>query len=82
MLREELAPGQELVPDDQKEVCAILCMRMMLEDYSDSRGIAFESVFEDFASSETYNRLFDFDTHLWAESPDYLALLFEEEKGH
>ena len=75
-----MSNGVEEVSIEQKEACAVLCMRMMLEDYSQRTGISFEKAFEEFASTDVYNQLFDFETHLWAESPDYLALLFTQGK--
>lgn len=32
-----------------------------------------------FAESNTYEMLFDFDTAVWKEGPDYLLDLYEEE---
>ena len=54
-------------------------MRTMLEDRSQRVGIPFEDAFLQFSESRTYALLFDFDTRLWAEGPDYLASLFEDE---
>lgn len=67
-----------IVTDAQKEACAVSVMRAMLEDYSAKRGIPFESALEQFAASRCYEMLFDFDTGLWAEGPDYLASMFED----
>lgn len=67
-----------IVTDAQKEACAVSVMRTMLEDYSAQRGIPFESALEQFAASRCYEMLFDFDTGLWAEGPDYLASVFAD----
>ena len=63
----------------QKEICAILVMRTMLEDYCKETGKHFDQELLNFARSKTYNALFDFDTRLWAEGPDYLRDLYEDE---
>ena len=34
-----------------------------------------------FSTSRTYSDLFDFDTQIWKEGPDYLRGLYEEEMG-
>ena len=67
------------VTAEQKEACAVSGMRAMLEDYSERHGMAFEAALERFASTRCYAELFDFETRLWAEGPDYLASLFEDE---
>jgi hypothetical protein len=64
----------------QKELCAVAVMRSMLEDYSVDMGIAFKEALFRFASSDTYNMLFDFSTGLWREGPDYLRNIFVKTK--
>ena len=58
--------------DAQREACAVMSMRSMLEDLANRSGTTVESRLEQFASSRTYTELFDFSTGLWAEGPDYL----------
>lgn len=65
--------------NDQKELCAITVMRMMLEDYSIKKGILFEEALCQFAASPTYMMLFDFSTGLWREGPDYLCDTFVQD---
>jgi len=67
----------EPLDDQQKELCAILVMRVMLEDYSVDTGIPFEDALLRFTSSTTYEALFDYSTGLWREGPDYIRGYFE-----
>lgn len=66
------------IDDQQKEMCAIITMRSMLEDYVAETGKDFSNVFFEFTSSHTYQMLFDYSTGLWREGPDYLKALFIE----
>ena len=47
--------------------------------YSIKYGISFENAMIQFAESSTYGMLFDFDTAIWKEGPDYLLELYEDE---
>lgn len=67
------------IADEQKEVCAILVMRTMLEDYCKHTGKNFERELLKFTRSRTYESLFDFETRLWAEGPDYIADIYQDE---
>ena len=66
--------------NQQRELCAISVMRMMLEDYSKDAGISFTEAFFLFVTSVTYKELFDYKSGLWKEGPDYLRSIFIEEK--
>ncbi|WP_172135917.1 hypothetical protein [Adlercreutzia sp. ZJ473] len=70
--------GDPLSPS-QMEACAVLAMRMMLEDLATETGRAFDELLVAFASSNAYSMLFDFETRLWAEGPDYLRGVWERE---
>lgn len=67
-----------IVPDDTKEACAIGTMQMMLLDYAEETGISFEQAISEFANSTTYQVLFDYETGVWREGPDYLRCLFDQ----
>lgn len=67
------------VTKERKEAVAILVMRCMLENYSEEHSIPFEDAMLAFSQSMTYEDLFDFDTEIWKEGPDYLRFLYEEE---
>lgn len=71
---------EEAVTDEQREACAVVVMRTMLEDWCDDTGIPFDDALDAFASSRTYELLFDFSSRQWAESPDNLRFVWEQEK--
>ena len=64
---------------EQKEATAITVMRCMLVALSEEKNIPFEQALLAFSSSDTYDDLFDFNTEIWKEGPDYLRCLYEEE---
>lgn len=70
---------QSTVSEKRKNACAVNLMRNMLIKYSMKYGISFESAMIQFAESSTYGMLFDFDTAIWKEGPDYLLELYEDE---
>ena len=65
------------IPYETKEACAIETMRYMLEKYAQDTNLSFEDALLRFSMSTTYQVLFDFDTEVWKEGPDYLRSLFE-----
>ena len=67
------------IPEERKNACAIQIMRTMLAKFSDNRGISFDEALLQFTQSDVYETLFDFDTEVWKEGPDYLMMLFKEE---
>lgn len=68
--------SETVVADSQREECADLVMRAMLEDYCTETGVSFNQVFFEFSSSLAYKELFDYSTGLWMEGPDYCHMLF------
>ncbi|MBR1590621.1 MAG: hypothetical protein IJ657_06070 [Acidaminococcaceae bacterium] len=68
------------VSTERKEATAITVMRCMLVSYANEKHIPFDQVISDFSRSKTYEDLFDFETEIWKEGPDYLRSLYEEEK--
>lgn len=70
--------SETVVADSQREECADLVMRAMLEDYCTETGVSFNPVFFEFSSSLAYKELFDYSTGLWMEGPDYLRNVFED----
>lgn len=73
-----MTSASETLDDQQKELCAVLVMRVMLEGYSADAGISFEEALFRFTCSTTYETLFDFSTGLWREGPVYIREYFEE----
>ena len=69
----------DTIPDKRKNSCAVNLMRNMLVKYAQKHNIHFEDAIIQFAESLTYEILFDFDTAVWKEGPDYLLDLYEEE---
>lgn len=69
----------DTVSDKRKNTCAINLMRNMLIKYAQKYNISFEKAMVQFTESSTYEMLFDFETAVWKEGPDYLLELYEEE---
>lgn len=65
------------ITDEVKEACAIETMHCMVRQYAADNGISFEDAFFTFATSSTYQVLFDFETAVWKERPEYIRSLFE-----
>ena len=63
---------EKSITDKQRESCSVLVMQRLLEKYSEKHNISFDEAFSLFAKSQIYNQLFDYETRLWAEGPDYL----------
>ena len=62
-----------------KESSALASMQRMLEKYAEKKKISFDEAMKQYGESESYAALFDYDTELWKEGPDYLLEWFEEE---
>ncbi len=69
------------VTEEQKEATAITVMRCMLIAYAEEKNIPFEEAMLEFSHSKTYGALFDFETDIWKEGPDYLRALYDGEKA-
>ena len=65
--------------DEQREACAVVVMRTMLEDWCDDTGVPFDDALDAFASSRTYE-LLNFSSRQWAEGPDNLRFVWEQER--
>lgn len=71
--------GDKLHLDDaQKESLALTTMRLMLQQYAEQHQIPFDEAFFSFSNSPAYSALFDYETEIWKEGPEYLKNLFEE----
>ncbi len=68
-----------LITPDRKESTAIIVMRCMLLKYAEEQCIPFEEALLSFSPSKTYEDLFDFETEIWKEGPDYLRCFYDEE---
>ena len=65
--------------DKQKNAAAIMLMQRALEIYSEKKNITLDNALAEFSSTPVYGALFDFETELWKEGPDYILDLFEKE---
>lgn len=66
------------ISDKEKEYCAVSVMRRMAEKYAAKNKMNFEDALLLFTGSSVYDALFDYETDIWKEGPDYLMDLFEE----
>ena len=69
-----------VVTENEKYCCAVMAMKSMLIDLAKTTGRPFEELLEEFASSDTYAELFDFDSGFWREGPDFLRYMYERIK--
>lgn len=61
----------------QKKDCAVITMRETVSNISECEKISYEEALLRFTSSRVYETLFDFDTEVWKEGPDYLLSLYD-----
>jgi hypothetical protein len=73
-----MATTANTISTGRKNSCAIRVMRDMLVKYAEKHNISFDEAMLTFSESSTYDMLFDFETEVWKEGPDYLMMLFEE----
>ena len=64
--------------EDRKNSCAIKVMRTMLLKLSESSQRNFEELLLEFSKSPIYEALFDFETEIWKEGPDYLLYIYQQ----
>jgi hypothetical protein len=69
---------RQTISTDKKNACAIRVMRTMLVKYAEKHQLSFDEAMLRFSESSAYEMLFDFETEVWKEGPDYLMMLFEE----
>lgn len=62
----------------QKETCAVISMRDAVALLAQEKHISYEDALLLFAGSRIYDALFDFDTGIWKESPEYLLDLYNK----
>ena len=62
-----------------KESTALATLQRAMEKYSKQKEISFDAAVLDFFRSTTYGMLFDFDSMLWTQGPDYLIDVYEGE---
>lgn len=62
----------------QKETCAVISMRDAAALMAREKQISYEDALLLLAGSRIYEALFDFDTGIWKESPEYLLDLYNK----
>ena len=65
------------VTESQKEFCSVLVMREAVESLALRENIPYEEALLRFTGSNAYEALFDFDTEIWKEGPDYLLNFYD-----
>ena len=63
--------------DTQKESCAVSLMRDTVKELALRDTMSYEDALLRFINSKVYKTLFDSDTGIWRESPDYLLNLYD-----
>ena len=67
------------ISNKQKNAAAIMLMQRVLEIYSEKEAISLDEALMRFSNTPIYNALFDFETGLWMEGPDYILDLIKRE---
>ncbi len=68
----------EKVSEKQKNAAAIMLMQRVLEIYSERHSVSIDEALTWFSSTPVYNALFDYETGLWKEGPDYILDLLSK----
>ncbi len=55
-----------------------MLMQRVLEIYSERNSISIDEALTWFSSTQVYNALFDFETSLWKEGPEYILDLLQK----
>ncbi len=66
------------ISEKQKNAAAIMLMQRVLEIYSEKKSISIDDALTWFSSTPVYAALFDFETGLWKEGPDYILDLLRK----
>ena len=61
--------------------CADMNLADAIEDMAIEKGISLAEAREEILESDAYDCLYDFDTKLWAEGPDYFRWFLSDMKG-
>lgn len=76
-----MVTSNDKMTTDQKETCAVISMRDAVALLAQERQISYEDALLLFADSRIYDALFDYDTGIWKESPEYLLDLYNKFAG-
>lgn len=64
--------------NDKKVCTADMILTATIEDYAKKTNQYIASVRDQIIESGAYDALYDFDTGLWSQGPDYFASFFQE----
>ena len=70
--------GKLKITDELKEWCATSTMRDMLFVLAEKKDIPYEDALIEFSDSPIYDLLFDYESGMWKEGPDYLLATYED----
>ena len=73
-----MVTSNDKLTTDQKETCAVISMRDAVALLAREKKISYQDALLLFAGSRIYDALFDFDTGIWKESPEYLLDLYNK----
>lgn len=68
------------VSDEQKTFCASLILTAAIMDMAEDEGISRQEARSRIINSPAYDALYNFDTGLWAEGPDYFRSFYQSVK--
>lgn len=66
--------------EDSKELAMELLCAMTIEEIAEETNDDIEDVYREFRRSKTFEMLFDEETGLWLNGPDYVAYEYESSK--
>lgn len=66
------------ITEKEKEECALLVMRMAIEEYAKKHSVPYHEALAKFVHTYVYDALFNYDTGLWEQGPDYILGWFDE----
>ncbi len=66
------------ISEAEREYAALTTMRLMLDAFSLEKGISFDDAMRLFTTSPAYIALFNYETGLWKEGPDYLRSFWNQ----
>ena len=69
-----------MIKNSQKEYCANnLASTVITKLRINYPDVRYSKLVSDFMDSKTYDKLYDYDTRLWAEGPSYILELYLKE---
>ena len=66
--------------DETKNACADMILVDAIEDMADEEGITRAEARDAILNSDAYEDLYNFDTRLWMEGPDYFRAYYRKTK--